>query len=225
VPATEPTESTSGASSTSVAPPTTLDDRPVNPQDQALALAGALHAEDFPAPWAIYSPGTPFRTSPESCSYRVDGAVTLVSNGGGQAGPTMQLGETGAFSSSFALAFPDELLATEYIGVVNTDAWGVCRTGQLQQVQVDGGSDNLVTLVTRDNASLNQSGFEGFAEFNVAAPDGTINRIVNFSFYRIGRTVIAEISEYGALSDADFETFTADVFTALTASYDRVNAL
>lgn len=147
--ATEPTESTSAASSTTVAPSTTVDDRPVNTVDQTLALAATLHADDFPAGWTAFTPAEAFRTSPESCAYRVDGAVTKVSNGGGQGGPNMQLGETGAFAGSFALVFPDESLAIDYIDVVNTEDWSTCRAGQIQQGQVNAGSDNLVAVVTR----------------------------------------------------------------------------
>lgn len=223
--ATEPTESTSGGSSTSSAPSTTVDDRPVNAADEALALAATLHAEDFPAGWAAYSPGEAFRIAPDSCSYRDGGAVTQVSNGGAQAGPTMQLGETGAFAASVAQVFPDESLAIEHIGVVNTEAWGVCRAGQLQQVQADAGSDNLVTVVTRDNPDLNQGGFESYAQFALSSPDGTLNRVILFSFYRIGRTVILQTLEYGGLSDAEFATFNTDSYNALSAAYNRVNAL
>jgi hypothetical protein len=176
----------------------------VNAADEALALAATLHAEDFPAGWAAYSPGEAFRIAPDSCSYRDGGAVTQVSNGGAQAGPTMQLGETGAFAASVAQVFPDESLAIEHIGVVNTEAWGVCRAGQLQQVQADAGSDNLVTVVTRDNPDLNQGGFESYAQFALSSPDGTLNRVILFSFYRIGRTVILQTLEYGGLSDAEF---------------------
>jgi hypothetical protein len=223
--ATEPPASTSAASSTSIAPSTTLDDRPVNAVDGTLALAATLHAEDFPTAWSAYTPGEPFRTSPESCSYRAGGAVTQVSNGGGQVGPNMQLGETGAFAGSFVQVFPDESLAIEHIGVVSSEDWGVCRAGQLQQAQADAGSDNLVTVVTRDSLDLNQGGLESYAQFDVSSPDGTLNRVILFSFYRIGRTVIGQVLEYGGLSDTDFATFNTDTHRALTAAYARVNAL
>lgn len=215
--------STPGASETS--PSTTADPRPVNAQDEAVALAAVLHPEDFPAPWVVYAPGKSFSPSSDSCTYRPDGAVTLVSNGGAQVGPLMQLGDTGAFVHSVGVAFPDESLAREYIGVVNTDVWGLCFTGQLQKVQTDAGGTDVVKLVTRAEPTLNQNGFESYAEFDITAPDGTVHRVVLSRFYRIGRTVIATVVEYASLSDADSTKFNDDEYNALVAAYARVNAL
>ena len=226
VPESTPPETSPATSATSaVLTSTTVDERPVDPVDQGLASAAVLHAEDLPAPWTVYAAGEAFRATPESCSYRPDGATTRVSNGGAQAGPTMQFGDTGAFVGSFAQAFPDESLASEYIDVINSEEWGACRAAQLQQVQTDAGSDHVVKLVTRDEPTLNENGFESYAQFDVAAPDGTVARIILLSFYRIGRTVITTTVEYAALSDADATTFHSDAYNALVAAYARVNAL
>ena len=115
-PATEPTADTAAAAvlDTTAQPTTTVDARPINADDQALALAATLHTEDFPAPWTQYSPGVAFSASADSCSYQPDGAITKVANGGLQTGPTEQLGETGAYSSTGALVFPDESVGYRY---------------------------------------------------------------------------------------------------------------
>lgn len=190
-----------------------------------MALAGVLQAGDYSATWTQYAPGEARSVDPESCAYRPGGALTLVTNGGGQAGPTMQLGQTGAFTSSLSLAFPDEAAAIDFISVVNSAEWGTCRAQQFQKFQADNGSDSVVTVATRDEPSLNQNGFESYAQFNVSAADGTVQRFILSSFYRRGREVINENEEYAGLSDADFKTFTDDNYTALIAAYNRVSAL
>ena len=225
-PATEPTAATTAATvlDTTAEPTTTVDARPINADDQALALAATLHTEDFAAPWTQYSPGVAFSASADSCSYEPDGAITKVANGGLQTGPTEQLGETGAYSSSASLVFPDESVAVEYIDLINSDAWGTCQVGKLQEVQDNAGSTNVVKLATRDDPTLNQNGFESYAEFDVVGTDGTTNRIVLFSYYRIARTVIVTVLDYAGLSEADFTTFQGDAYQALVAAYGRVNA-
>lgn len=223
-PQTTPSEPAS-TSSTPVAPSTTADPRPLNVADQALALAGTLQAGDYSAAWTQYAAGEARSVDPESCAYRPGGALTLITNGGGQAGPTMQLGQTGAFTSSFSLAFPDEAAAIDYISVVNSDAWATCRAQQFQQFQADNGSDSVVTVATRDEPSLHQNGFESYAQFNVSATDGTVQRYILSSFYRLGREVINENEEYAGLSDADFKLYTDANYAALTAAYNRVSAL
>ena len=60
--------------------------------------------------------------------------------------------------------------------------------------------------------TLNQNGFESYAEFDVVGTDGTTNRIVLFSFYRITRTVIVTVLDYAGLSEADFTTFQNDAY-------------
>lgn len=221
-----PTTTTTAAPTTTIAAPTTtLDPRPIDPEDEALAVAATQQAASFAAPWTVFSEGAPAPVSAESCSYRPDGALTLLTNGASQAGPTMQLGDTGAFVISSGLAFPDETLAMEYIGVVNTDDWAACRVAQLQELQDSNNSSSVVELATRESAVLNQSGFESYAEFNVNSPDGALERVVMQSFYRLGRTVILQIVEYGALSDSDMDKLMSDAYTALSDSYDRVYAL
>jgi hypothetical protein len=219
--------STTAAPSTTevAATTTTVDPRPIDPEDQALALAATSQAADFASPWVVYSEGAPAPVTTESCAYRPDGAATLLTNGASQAGPTMQLGDTGAFVSSGGIAFPDESLAMEFIGVLNTDGWATCRTEQLQQFQQDNGSDRVVQLATREAPSLNQSGFESYAEFSVNTPAGELERVVMISFYRLGRTVLVQTVEYGALSDSDLAKMTDDAYTALSKAYERVNAL
>ena len=225
-PATEPTADTAAATvlDTTAPPTTTVDARPINADDQALALAATLHTEDFPAPWTQYSPGVAFSASADSCSYQPDGAIKKVANGGLQTGPTEQLGETGAYSSSGALVFPDESVAVEYIALINSEAWETCQVGKLQQIQEGAGSTNVVKLATRAEPTLNKNGFESYAEFDVVGTDGATNRIVLFSFYRIGRTVIVTVLDYSGLSEADFTTFQGDAYKALVAAYGRVNA-
>lgn len=204
---------------------TPVDSRPIDPEDQALALAGLLQADSFAPPWTVFSEGGPDVVSTESCSYRPDGAVTYLTNGASQTGPTIQLNDTGAFVSSYTVAFPDEAFATEYIGIVNTDDWAPCRAAQLQQFQTDNGYDFTVTVATRESSTLHQNGFDSYAEFDITAPDGSIGRIVTTSFYRIGREVIVVNQEYSSLADADFTKFFDDAYAALVNSYDRVNAL
>ena len=225
-PATEPTADTTAATvlDTTAQPTTTVDTRPINADDQALALAATLHTEDFPAPWTQYSPGVAFSASADSCSYQPDGAITKVASGGLQTGPTEQLGETGAYSSSGSLVFPDESVAVAYVALINSDAWGTCQVGKLQEIQDNAGSTNVVKLATRTEPTLNKNGFESYAEFDVVGTDGTTNRIVLFSYYRIGRTVIVTVLDYAGLSEADFTTFQGDAYKALVAAYGRVNA-
>ena len=215
----DPTTTTVAASTT------TLDPRPLDPEDQALALAATQQAASFPAPWTVYADGAPSTVSTDSCSYRPDGALTFLTNGASQDGPTMQLGDTGAFVSSGGAAFPDETLAMEYVGVLNTDDWAVCRVQKLQKFQQDNDSTSVVELATRESPSLNQDGFESYAEFHVKSPDGTLERVLMQSTYRLGRTVISQLVEYGALSDSDLDKLGNDTYAALSDSYDRVNAL
>jgi hypothetical protein len=44
------------------------------------------------------------------------------------------------------------------------------------------------------------------------------------SYYRLGRTVISVVQEYGELSDGESTAFFDDTYNALTAAYERVNA-
>lgn len=224
--AVDTTSSSTEASTTVVAGSTgSVDSRPIDPEDEALAKAATLLAASFPAPWTVFAEGAAVPVSTTSCAYRPDGAATLLTNGAAQNGPTMQLGDTGAFVSSGGVAFPDETLAMEYIGVINTDGWATCFADQLQQNQRDNGFDLAVEVTTRESDTLQQGGFESYAEFAINAPDGAPQRVVTRSFYRLGRTVIAETVEYGGLSDADFATLQDGAYVALTDAYDRVNAL
>ncbi len=216
----DPTTTTPAAATT-----TTVDPRPIDPEDEALAVAATQQAASFVAPWIVFAEGGPAPISTELCSYRPDGALTLLTNGASQAGPTMQLGDTGAYVGSGGLAFSDETLAMEYIAVLNTDDWAACRVEGLQQFQRDNDSVSVVELATRESESLNQDGFESYAEFSVKSPDGTLERVVMQSFYRLGRTVIMQTIEYGALSDADLDRLFNDAYVALSDSYNRVNAL
>ncbi len=223
---TESATTTADSTTTTVAAPTTtVDPRPIDPEDEALAVAATMQAASFAEPWTVFAEGAPSPVSTESCSYRPDGALTFLTNGASQGGPTMQLGDTGGFVSSGGLAFPDETLAMEYIGVLNTDDWAACRVTKLQQFQEDNNSVSVVELATRESATLNQAGFESYAEFHIKSPDGTLERVAMQSFYRLGRTVISQIVEYGALSDSDLDKLMNDAYVALSDSYDRVNAL
>jgi hypothetical protein len=225
-PATEPTADTTAATvlDTTGGPTTTVDTRPINADDQALALAATLHTEDFATPWTQYSPGVAFSASADSCSYEPAGAITKVANGGLQTGPTEQLGDTGAYSSSASLVFPDESVSVAYIALINSEAWGTCQVGKLQEIQDNAGSTNVVKLATRTEPTLNQNGFESYAEFDVVGTDGATNRIVLFSYYRIARTVIVTVLDYSGLSQDDFTKFQNDAYQALLAAYGRVNA-
>jgi hypothetical protein len=209
----------------STAATTTIDPRPINQADQALAQAGELTADAFAAPWTVYAQAASAPVSTDSCSYRPDGAVTFLTNGASQNGPTMELGDTGAFVYSTSLAFPDETSAMEYVAIVNTDAWGTCFAGQLQQFQANSGNDYVVSVATRDNPSLSQGGFESYAQFNITSPEGAIDRIVLVSIYRYGREVIVATEEYGSLSDADNKKMVDDSYAALLAAYNRITAL
>lgn len=225
-PATTLAVSTTDATTTTVAAPTTtVDPRPIDPEDEALALAATHQSASFPAPWKVFAEGASSPVSTESCSYQPDGAVTLLTNGASQDGPTMQLGDTGAFVSSSGMAFPDETTAMEYIAVVNTDDWAACRVARLQQYQKDNNSTSIVELATRESDALNQSGFESYVEFHITSADGTLERVATQSFYRLGRTVVIQVIEYGSLSDSDLDKLVDDAYVALSDSYDRVNAL
>lgn len=204
---------------------TTVDLRPLNPVDEALAKAGTLMAADFGPAWTAFRAAQSGSVDTTSCSYRSDGAVTLVDNGGLQQGPTMELGQSGAFVDSFSIAFPSESLAMEYVGVVSTDVWGACRTKQLQQEAIDRQSGAVVALVTRDAENLHSSGFESFAQFEYTDPDAGVVAELQVSYYRIGRDVIVLAQQSGHLNDADLASLTNDTYTALLAAYARVNAL
>lgn len=202
-----------------------VDSRPIDPEDEALAKAATLQAASFPTPWTVFSEGVAVPVPTTSCSYRPDGATALLTNGASQNGPTMQLGDTGAFVASGGVAFPDETLAMEYIGVINTDVWATCTADQFQRNQRDNGFDLVVEVTSRESDTLQQGGFESYAEFAINTPDGSLQRVVSLSFYRLSRTVITQTIEYGAMSDADFATLQDGAYVALTDAYDRVNAL
>jgi hypothetical protein len=205
---------------------TVPDTRPLDETAQALAQSGTLVAADFPQPWTQYSAGGEFSPDPTSCAHRPDGPTTRMARGGGQFGPTMQFGGTDAFVSSAASVFADEPDAQEFIAIVNTDEWGTCRAEQLQQTQRDNGLDDITVQVTsRTTDNLGESGFEAYAEFDYTDADGNLTRVVLFSYYRLGRTVITVIEEYGALTDAESTAFFDDTYNALSAAYERVNAL
>jgi hypothetical protein len=222
-PATTVPETT--AAVTSVVPTTVPDTRPVDEAAQALALAGTLVATDFPEPWTQYSPGGEFQADPTSCSYRPDGPTTRIPHGGGQFGPTMQFGDTTAYVSSSASVFPAETDASEFIDIIATEEWGTCRAEQLQQAQRDAGFDDITVAVTsRTNDVLGQNGLEGYGEFSFTDADGNLTRVVLISYYRLGRTVISVVQEYGELSDTESTAFFDDAYNALTAAYGRVNA-
>ena len=230
-PTTTVAEAPTTTPSTTVAVPvptaatTTIDPRPIDPEDQALAQAGELTADAFAAPWKVYAEGGAAPVSTDSCSYRPDGAVTMLTNGASQNGPTMQLGDTGAFVYSSSLAFPDESLAKEYVAIVNLDAWSTCFAGQIQKFQTDSGNDYVVNVATRDNPTLNQGGFESFAQFDITSPTGSVDRSAFVSVFRYGREVIIETQEYAGLSDADHQKVADDSYAALLAAYNRVLAL
>jgi len=193
---------------------------------QALALAGTLLATDFPEPWTQYSEGGELTIDPNGCSYEPDGPTTKIPRGGAQFGPTMQFGDTGAFVSSSTFVFPDETTASEFIAIVNTDEWGTCRAGQLQQFQRDNGGDDISVQVTsRTTDTLGQSGFEAYGEFTFTDAAGDVTRAVLISYYRLGATVIVVNQEYGALDNSQTTAFFDDAYNALSASYQRVDAL
>lgn len=223
---TTPATTVADTASESTAATTTIDPRPINPQDEALAQAGELTADTFAAPWTVYAKGGAAPpVSTDSCAYRPDGAVTMLTNGAAQNGPTMQLGDTGAFVYSSSLAFPQETLAMEYVAILNTEVWATCFAAQIQKFQTDNGYDYVVNVATRDDPSLNQGGFESYAEFDITSAEGSIDRVVLVSVFRYGREVILETQEYAGLSDADKQKFFDDSYTALLAAYNRVVAL
>jgi hypothetical protein len=211
----------------SSAPATTAPDtRPIDEEATALAVAGTLTADDFPAPWTQFSPGGETQINATSCSYRPDGPTTMIGRGGAQFGPTMQLGETGAFVSSSTAVFPDAATAQAFIAIVNGDDWGTCRAEQLEQTQRDNGFDDIdVEVTSRTNDSLGQSGFESYAEFSLTDAAGELTRVVLISYYRLDRTVIGVVEEYGALTDADSTAFFDGTYNALVAAYARVDLL
>ncbi len=221
----ETSTSQSSATTADVAVSTTADPRPINAADEALALAGTLQAADFGPAWSVYTPAQPRALDTTSCSYRPDGAVTLVDNGGNQEGPTMQLGSSSTYVSSYAITFPSEPLAMEYIGVVSTDIWGTCRTAQIQQQTVEPSSQQVVVLTTRDAPNLQTNGFESYAQFEYHQPDGSTIAVIETSFYRLGRTVISVAKQYAALDEAQSAALTNDPYTALSAAYARVGTL
>jgi hypothetical protein len=210
----------------STAATTTIDPRPINPLDEALALAGELTADAFAAPWTVYAKaGAAPPVSTDSCTYRPDGAVTKLTNGAAQNGPTMQLGDTGAYVYSTSVAFPEETLAMEYVAILNTEVWATCFAAQIQKFQTDNGNDYVVNVATRDSPSLNQGGFESYAEFDITSAKGSIDRVLLVNVFRFGREVIIETQEYAGLSDADKQKVFDDSYTALLAAYNRVIAL
>jgi len=208
------------------APTEPPDTRPINTDDQTRAVAGMMHEDDFKSPWTVYAPSAQVaRISEDSCAFRPNGAVTQINRGGAQAGATLQLGTTGAFVSSYVFVFPTEALAKEYIDLINSDEWAECRRAEMQQFQDDHGIDSAVTLASRDDPSLHQSGFESYTLYTIADSSGKIRRNVTFSLYQIDRTVIGFTQEYGQLSDADSKTYFDDSYAALLAAYNRVKAL
>ena len=136
----------------------------------------------------------------------------------------MQLGSAIAYVTSYAITFPSESLAMEYIGVVSTDVWGTCRAAQIQHETVPADSPQVVTLTTRDAPNLHTSGFESYAQFEYKQPDGSTSGVIETSFYRLGRTVISVAKQYGQLNAADTTAFTNDPYTALSDAYARVSA-
>ena len=54
---------------------------------------------------------------------------------------------------------------------------------------------------------------------------GNLTRVVVISYYRLGRTVLSVVQEYGELSESESTAFFDDTYNALTAAYERVNGL
>ncbi len=77
---------------------------------------------------------------------------------------------------------------------------------------------------TRDNDALGQSGFESFLQLTGENDKGEVSALVTFSVYRLGRTVIRTGIEDGG-TGGDFQKLVDAGYPALTAAYDRVNAL
>ncbi len=184
-----------------------------------------LQATDFPEPWTVHSEGGPVSVTASLCSYRPEGAVTLLTNGAAQRGPTMQIGTFPGYVSSNTFAFPDESTAREYVGVVNTDAWAECNRSILQANQVSGGfPDITVAIGDRTYAGIGQGGSEGYLQLPFSNGTDVVYQ-VTFSTYRLGRVVTVVNLESGALDDATAKSFNDDEFAALSKAYDRVNAL
>ena len=62
-------------------------------------------------------------------------------------------------------------MAKEFLAILNTEKWAQCKSGELQEFQTSNWSDNAITLVTREDPTLHQNGYESFARFDVIATD------------------------------------------------------
>lgn len=213
------------ATGSTVAPTTTSDPRPVDEPSRQLALAMTLQPADFPEPWTVQSASGPLAITPSQCSYRPEGAVTLLANGAAQRGATMQIGTSPGFTSSLAFAFPEESLAQEYVGVVNTDAWAECSRKNLEDAQAAAGfPDVKVAVGDRTYDGIGKGGSEGYLQLTMSRGADVIYQVTYYT-YRLGRVVGVVTLESGALDAATAKALGADEFAALSKAYDRVNAL
>lgn len=215
---------------TSIAPMSTVeeqpaDTRPVDEQSRDLATAMTLQAADFPEPWTVFSEAAPFSVTPDLCFYRPEGAVTLLPNGAAQRGPTMQVGTEAGWVSSYAIAFPDEASAQEYVGVVNTDEWAECvRKGFDDRNAAEGSVGIEATIADHTTTGFGEGGQEGDLEITLANEDGVYDTIRYLTF-RIGGVVGAVTLEVGAMDEATSTQFNQGHYDALVKAYDRVYAL
>jgi hypothetical protein len=190
-----------------------------------LARAGTLQEGDYGDGWQVHSPARTIDVDDRSCTYRPDGPEAGLLHGAIQDGPTMRLGQSNAYAGSRTFAFPSDEAAVEWLAVVDSDEWAECQRAQLADFQASEGFDVEVQVATREAPELGQQGFESFASFSVADREGNVGAYTEYSFYRLGPVVIRLGLDLGPLAEGEDATMSDDVTAALTAAYERVNAI
>lgn len=223
----KPSRTTTTASATTTAPKSDKADAAT----QALAEAGTLRVQDFGPAWTLYSKNNgnvAQKAASSGCGFSPDSPFLGLPFGAIQSGPTVKMTTEQHFVGSSAFAFADEADAKQDIAEVNAKAWATCKRGELQKFQDDNVKDDArftVELDTRIAENLGKQGFESYARFAIRDTKGNVVGYTEYSYYRVGRVVIRVQTDTGAIKDQEAFQKNDDLFTALTASYSRLNAL
>ena len=136
----------------------------------------------------------------------------------------MQATDQPGYVSSRVFVFPTEEQAIAWVEIAKGDAWAECHVDQLQEFQDDNDAEVTMSLATREIETLGESGFEAYAEISGENTDGDLVYQVTKSVYRLGRTVVITTVENGGMGDQS-QMLGDGEFAALSAAYERVNAL
>lgn len=207
-----------GTTGTSIPTPgsTSTPTTPADPALVARAELAVLRTADFPPPWAL------FEQTPKAKSMVIPCFETEVNaplaKGGSAAGAIMKFGDQPMFVSSVGYSFPDEASAMAFTAAVNTPDVEKCVLATTEKVQ----QANNLTSTIDDEKGVFEMGREAEIAISHNDASGTLTGAYRVDFYRVGRSVIEVIIEYGAVPD--IQKAVDQATEALGKSYDRVNA-